>query len=404
MQSPAQRAPRLEIGVLYGIRALMVLFVVNYHIWQQGWLGQYVSVGGRFYSFDYFTRSSYMFVDGMMLLSGFLLYLPYARQTAEGTPVPSVGRFYANRLIRIVPSFLLSVFVALFCFALPLQRYGTPASLWQDLLTHLTFTFTFTPQTYIHTRLNVVLWTMAIELQFYLIFPLLARWTQRKPAPTLLGMALVGWAYRFCVERFSANTAMLINQMPAFLDVYALGMLGALAYCFARESLEQLSKRQRALLQLACVALVILGCVCVCGLLRAQSATSSLGYDQLRIGQMRRRLPLALTLLVIFLSACCLPKPLQWLLSNRLMRFLSAISMNLYIWHQFLSVEMRLAWFPDTEALHSEPNQQWAFTVLCYSVSILAAMAATYGWEQPVSRVLHQRLQAATTQRKKEQP
>lgn len=38
--APAHHAaPRkLEIGVLYGFRALMVLAVVNYHIWQQSWL------------------------------------------------------------------------------------------------------------------------------------------------------------------------------------------------------------------------------------------------------------------------------------------------------------------------------------------------------------------------------
>jgi len=43
---------RLEIGVLYGFRALMVLFVVNYHFWQQSWLGQYITVGGRLFSLD----------------------------------------------------------------------------------------------------------------------------------------------------------------------------------------------------------------------------------------------------------------------------------------------------------------------------------------------------------------
>ena len=32
--------PRLEVGVLYGFRALMVLAVVHYHIWQQSWLLQ----------------------------------------------------------------------------------------------------------------------------------------------------------------------------------------------------------------------------------------------------------------------------------------------------------------------------------------------------------------------------
>ena len=104
---------KLEIGVLYGFRALMVLAVVNYHIWQQSWLSQRVSLLGLSTDFDFFTRSSYLFVDGMILLSGFLLYLPYARQTLEGTPVPKTGRFYLNRLLRIVPSYLAAVLLAL---------------------------------------------------------------------------------------------------------------------------------------------------------------------------------------------------------------------------------------------------------------------------------------------------
>ena len=80
---------------------------------------------------------------------------------------------------------------------------------------------------------------------------------------------------------------------------------------------------------------------------------------------------------------------LQKLLDNRLMRFLSAISMNLYIWHQILAVQMRVAWFPDADTLHITPAQQRAYTLLCFSVSILVAMAATYGLEQPVARAVN---------------
>lgn len=47
---------KLEIGVLYGFRALMVLAVVNYHIWQQSWLSQRVSLLGLSTDFDFFTR------------------------------------------------------------------------------------------------------------------------------------------------------------------------------------------------------------------------------------------------------------------------------------------------------------------------------------------------------------
>ena len=82
-QADNQTRGKTEIGVLYGFRALMVLFVCNYHIWQIGWLEQYATLFGQTLDFDFWTRSGYLFVDGMLLLSGFLLYLPYARQTAE---------------------------------------------------------------------------------------------------------------------------------------------------------------------------------------------------------------------------------------------------------------------------------------------------------------------------------
>jgi hypothetical protein len=93
-------------------------------------------------------------------------------------------------------------------------------------------------------------------------------------------------------------------------------------------------------------------------------------------------------LILLFLDIACTQIGFA-LLDNRLMRFLSAISMNLYIWHQVLAVEMRKAWFPNTDALHSDPKQQMAYMVLSVSVAVLAAMAVTYGLEHPASKRLN---------------
>ena len=380
-------ADRIDIGALHGLRALMVLVVVNYHIWQQGWLPQYGHVLGLWVNADFITRSGYMFVDGMLLLSGFLLCLPYARQTVEGTPVPTLRAFYVGRVARIVPSYLFSVLVMLLV-ALPQGVYRNTGVAVADVAAHLTFTFNFWRFSYLDTPLNGALWTVAVEMQFYLIFPLLARWTQRKPALTLGGMALAGWGYRALVGLLAKDTAMLVNQMPAFLDVYALGMLGAIVYC----RLRRLGGRRPV--QACAVALFAGGVMCALAVLRAQASAGLSGHDALRLSQLTLRLPFALSMLCCLLGAAFLPRPLEWLLANRLMRFLAGISYNLYVWHQVLAVSMREAWFPDADALRSDLNLQRAYTVLCLSVSILAAMATTCGLERPLARKIkgnHQR-------------
>lgn len=384
----AAEGKRLEIGVLYGFRAIMVLLVANFHFWQQSWLRQGITLFGSFIDMDYITRASYVFVDGMLLLSGFLLFLPHAQAMEEHTPVPGVKRFYMNRLIRILPSFVFAVLVALFCFALPQGGYANAGAMWLDILSHLTFTFTFFLYPYQFTPLNGVLWTVAIEMQLYLIFPLLAKAARRKPVLTLGLMTAAGWLYRLWVYYRVPDTAMFINQMPAFLDVYALGMLGAIGYLKLRRWFRSAEKRERLLAQVAAVAVLTIGIMMVLQLLRAQSSASVISIVELRLSQLRLRLPLALALMASMLGAAFAPKVIQWLFSNRLMRFFSAISFNFYIWHQILAVQMARNWFPST--LHESPGLQYAFTTLCYCVGLAAAMAATYGLEQPIAKRINQ--------------
>lgn len=388
MQTERQSDQRQIIGVLFGFRALMVLFVCNFHIWQQGWLRQFVVVFGHTVDFDYWTRASYVFVDGMMLLSAFLLYLPFARQAVYATPVPGVRAFYLGRFARIVPSYLLSVLVMLFCVALPQGAYRDAAAQNLDILTHLTFTFTFFRETYLFTPLNVVLWTVVIEMQFYLIFPWLARAVRKSPTVTLCLMIGAGILFRAVLGRQVADLSLLINQLPAFLDVYALGMLGAILYVRLNRRVEGLPRGAPLVrvLRVGSPLLFTLGCLALSMLLRVQTNQGLISYEHLRLSQWLVRLPLALTLLGMMLAAMFLPRWLQKPLDNRFMRFLATISFNLYIWHQALSVQLARHLFPVT--LHDDFALQKAFTLLCYTLSIVVAMAVTFGVEQPAVRLL----------------
>ncbi len=374
----------LTIGVLYGFRALMVLFVCNYHFWQQSWLMQKLTLFGHTLYFDFFTRSGYLFVDGMLLMSGFLLYLPHARAAEYGTPVDDYKTFYWKRFLRIVPSYLASVLLILFLIALPGGAYQSAGEGIWDVLTHLTFTFPFFQSTLLNTPLNGVLWTIGIEVQFYLIFPLLVKAMRKTPVLTLSAMAAVGVAFRLVFGLVSNDLAVLVNQLPAFMDVYALGMLGSILYT----RLQRLSARLKpaAVVPAFSTTLFAVGIYLLLAVLRAQSKAGLSGIDALRQSQWILRLPFALTMLLLALSAAFLPRILQKALDNRLMRFLAAISMNLYIWHQMLNIWVIKPLFPDT--LHAAPALQAAYTLLCYSLSVVTAMAFTYGLEQPAAKFL----------------
>ena len=161
-----------KIPELNGLRVLLVFIVSWYHFWQQSWLTS--SIGS--YSLDYLLRAGYMPVDGTILLSGFLLFLPYARAMLLGEAVPNTKQFYQRRIMRIVPSYYFVTLALLFAVALPWHLYYNSSDMVRDVVMHLTFTQTFNPATYIATPIGVASWTIAIEMQAYLIFPLLARW------------------------------------------------------------------------------------------------------------------------------------------------------------------------------------------------------------------------------------
>ena len=379
---PAYAPSPRRIPELDGLRVLLVFIVAWYHFWQQSWLTP--AVGS--YSLDFLVRSGYMPVDGTILLSGFLLFLPYARGMLMDEPLPDRRWFYRRRVMRIVPSFYFITLVMLFCVALPWGLYYSPKNLVKDVFMHFTFTFTFDPFTYISTPIGVASWTLAIEMQAYLLFPFIARWAMRRPAPTLLGMTAIAWLWRgWCLWAFT-DFGMVVNQLPSFLDVYALGMAAALLYV----KLTQLwQKVKRPILwQMLATAAVAVCVVLLEKLLRAQAYYNG----NIQAGQMIHRFPLAALLAVLVL---CLPftvLPLRKIMGNRVMAFLAGISMNYYLIHQNLAVHLKRLRIPYSE--FDLPNQagdvtwKYQYTFLCFGLSLALAVLVTYLIEKPGARLL----------------
>lgn len=109
------------IGILDGIRAYSILIVAGFHLWQQSWLQNLFPsnllqfMGVRNFSLNWVPRTGYMFVDVMLLISGFCLFLPYARQMTDPlAPEPdNLRTFFKKRAARILPSYYLCLLLYL---------------------------------------------------------------------------------------------------------------------------------------------------------------------------------------------------------------------------------------------------------------------------------------------------
>lgn len=147
-------------------RVMAVGMVAWFHIWQQSWQG-----AG---AYTYLARTGAVWVDGMIMLSAFCLFLPYANIWAESGKYVSVEpiKFYKKRLIRILPPYYVSILIA---FVVAVCEKGFSILLWKDLAAHLTLTQTFFPFSYGYTNLNGASWTLTILALFYLVFPFLAK-------------------------------------------------------------------------------------------------------------------------------------------------------------------------------------------------------------------------------------
>jgi peptidoglycan/LPS O-acetylase OafA/YrhL len=166
---PAARSPALD-----GLRALAILWVFAFHA--------RALLGGGLGSAEAGTlanlaETGLLGVQLFFVLSGFLLALPWMRAELSGHDSPSAARFYRRRAGRILPAFYLHLAV-LFGVILPVLHGGF--TLLGDrlgllnLATHASLLHFLHPGSASSFGVNMALWSLSIEAQFYLLLPLLA--------------------------------------------------------------------------------------------------------------------------------------------------------------------------------------------------------------------------------------
>lgn len=161
--------------------------------------------------------SPHVAVEGFFAISGFLIFGSYER-------CASLGEYFANRAWRILPGYWLStIFCLLIAFSLGSFHVG------KFLLANLSFA------TFLHpgidgvfesnpgnSVMNGALWTIKIEVGFYLLVPIIVWWCRRWHRDTVLLILLaVSIVYRVGM----GDHEKLAIQLPGQLSFFLVGTL-----------------------------------------------------------------------------------------------------------------------------------------------------------------------------------
>ncbi len=204
-----------RVSVLDGYRGIACLLVVFYH--------QAQNIGIWPFKLWGFTGVHLFFI-----LSGFLLGRPYIRALLYKTAFPSAKEFYLRRFVRIYPPYIIAMltFVAL--------RVATKSNVpnAENIGTHFALIFNYFDKHFFFS-INPVLWSLAIEAQFYIILPVFALVCRKAGFGALQSIALLfgfGVVARSCEVFFFAPTHNIAVDVRfvsifSFLDLFAFGML-----------------------------------------------------------------------------------------------------------------------------------------------------------------------------------
>ena len=184
----------------------------------------------------------------------------------------------------------------------------------------------------------------------------------------MMGIALATRGY---IAATYPDVSLYFNQLPAYLDTFALGMAAALAHV-------RLSRvKHGAAMRLVCSAATVAALWLLWRTARAQAGCAT--TEAIRLGQMNRRLAMGLLGAMLLVASANAGWVVRHILSNPVTRFVSSVSMQFYIWHQTLAVWLlRARIIPSVSATPNYDGEllwQKRYTFVCFAAALLLAAA-----------------------------
>jgi peptidoglycan/LPS O-acetylase OafA/YrhL len=235
------------VPVFDGYRAFAILGIVLFHVLINS--GVVARAGGSFGG-QMIWAGGPQLVDVLFIVSGFVVYLPTVAQGGRFGSVPAYG---VRRGARLLPAYWLSLVVMLMVMK---TQPGVPTPDFANLASNFggqqTFVQMLFPGNQIGFGFDTPLWTLTLEVGFYIALPFIAAPYFKRP---LLGLGIalaiaILWRVAFdhvdqiaswfgddlTVARAVQLQLNSVNQLPNWAFSFAAGMTGAWFYVRAKDS------------------------------------------------------------------------------------------------------------------------------------------------------------------------
>jgi peptidoglycan/LPS O-acetylase OafA/YrhL len=374
-----------------GYRAFAILGIVLFHLLINSGVveGADGSLGGQL-----IWGTGPQLVDILFVVSGFVVFLPTVAQKGRFGSVPN---YAIRRGARLLPAYWLSLGVMLLVMA---TQPGVAIPGLGDLASNFsgqqTLVQMLSPGTPIGFGLDTPLWTLTLEIGFYIVLPFIAASYFRRP---LIGLAIalaigVLWREAFShigeiagwfggdlsTQRAVELQFNSLNQLPSWAFSFAAGMTGAWAYVRIRERYERAAAERVASRVVVPAALLFALFVYLVGrkaigndfspnLEARQSSFLSIGYTA--------------SLATLMVALALAPRLLQGPFAHPLVRKLGDISYGVYL------IQAPILWFLVFHA--SLPTDGGVGALAIWIAAVLPA-SLLYGYlsarfvEQPIRR------------------
>ncbi|ALG85852.1 acyltransferase family protein [Gordonia phthalatica] len=393
MTHPSTSGPARRLPALDSLRAVATAVVVLVHVtaiyYPPAIITGHIDLLGQALTFFF-------------VLSGFLIYLPFAEHLLGHRPRPSARRYLGQRLRRVFPAYVVILALANFAMHAVFTRNpvlsaenglpgygggipgtGTDRDAWH-LVTQFTLTQSLFPST-MQTGLNPA-WSLTAEVTFYLLLPALVaclpfprpgiRAALRMPAVVLV-IGLVGTVWSLVLIHRGVGTAeyrawgptwsaVVSHSFPAVATQFALGMFAAVLFATVKWNPEapRPSDRLLGFLIIAGFAAAILSYAVAPNLLGNVSA-----------------IPSAALILILVLPGRSQRSQTVMASFDRSLTWLTEPTLSVYLWHYpVLIIVTRTVTIP-----HTPSGLATAFAAV-FVVTLLLATITFRLVEQPAMR------------------